>query len=169
MEEYLLYIKIDSIPAVHHARRTFVLGFLTCMKSINLLVSEMLFRNASPIKYFLTYKLSQDHNELFFSCIRARGGWNNNPSCQQFQAAMRALLLKNSVAPGTNSNVIISDYTSFLHLDFSPCKRKETLTPSSIDPLDDPSNQYFLLSRRSLYLTFRTIFCTIYQVSYAEN
>lgn len=30
--------------------------------------------------YVLTYKYSQDHLELLFSCIRSRGGNNNNPN-----------------------------------------------------------------------------------------
>lgn len=142
MEKYFLKLKIEGISAVYHGKKTFLLGFLTCMKSVVLLVTELLFREESPLSYFLSYKLSQDHIELFFACVRARGGWNNNPNCQQFQSAMKALLLKNSVTPGSNSNVIESDYTPYLPVcNFK--SKKRILTRTNIDPLDDESNQYF--------------------------
>ncbi|KAK9702246.1 hypothetical protein QE152_g30087 [Popillia japonica] len=32
------------------------------------------------LRYLLTYKCSRDHLELFVCSIRARNGWNNNPS-----------------------------------------------------------------------------------------
>jgi len=44
------------------------------------------------LNYVLTYKMSQDHLELFFSAVRSRGGWNNNPSVVQFKAAWKRLL-----------------------------------------------------------------------------
>lgn len=143
MEKYMLQLKIDGISAVYHGRKTFVLGFITCMRSVVFLGTELLHREESPIKYFLTYKLSQDHIELFFACIRARGGWNNNPNCQQFQAAMKALLLKNSITPGNNCNVIESDYTSFLPVCYFKTQ-KRALNPTNTDPFDDESDQYFL-------------------------
>jgi len=144
METYLLSIKIEGIPAVYHARKTFVLGFIVCMKSVVLLGSELLFREVRPLNYFLTYKLSQDHIELLFACIRARGGWNNNPNCQQFQSSIKALLLKNCVSPGNNSNVIESDFTSYLPVNYFKSKKQKTLTPTRpIEPLDDESVQYF--------------------------
>jgi hypothetical protein len=39
------------------------------------------------LKYLLTYKMSHDHLELFFSAVQACGGWNNNPTTRQFVAA----------------------------------------------------------------------------------
>jgi len=52
----------------------------------------------SPLKYLkLGYKFSQDHIELFFAAVRARGGWNNNPTARQFKAAYKRLLLHQNV------------------------------------------------------------------------
>ncbi|CAK9291134.1 unnamed protein product, partial [Gordionus sp. m RMFG-2023] len=45
------------------------------------------------LRYVLTYKTSQDHLELFFSCLRSRGGFNNNPSAYQLRSAVRAVLI----------------------------------------------------------------------------
>ena len=47
----------------------------------------------NPFKYLLTYKFSQDRLELLFSCIRSKGGWNNNPNVLQLKYAIRNMLL----------------------------------------------------------------------------
>ena len=51
-------------------------------------------------KACLTYKLSQDHLELFFSAVRAAGGFNNNPTAQQFMAAYKRLLFRGTIKGG---------------------------------------------------------------------
>lgn len=56
--------------------QTFVIGFLASIKSTIEMANEM-FSTTNPFKYLLTYKYSQDHIELLFSCIRARWGWNH--------------------------------------------------------------------------------------------
>lgn len=38
-----------------------------------------------------------EHLEVLFSCIRARGGSNNNPNLKQFQWALRKLMCRNGV------------------------------------------------------------------------
>lgn len=55
--------------------------------------------------YIITYRLSQDHLELFFSCVRQRGGWNNNPSASQFRHAYRKLLVHADIQAPTSANV----------------------------------------------------------------
>jgi len=49
---------------------------------------KLLYRSHSPLKFVLTYKMSQDHLELFFGCVSARGGSNNNPNCVQFKKSL---------------------------------------------------------------------------------
>ncbi len=52
----------------------------------------------NPFKYLLTYnRYSQENFELFFSCIRSRGDWNDNPNTLQFKYARRKMLLRNAV------------------------------------------------------------------------
>lgn len=41
------------------------------------------------MSYLLSYKLSQDHLEIFFSAMRSRGDFNNNPNAVQFRAAYK--------------------------------------------------------------------------------
>jgi hypothetical protein len=57
-----------------------IIGALLSIKNLcNRLVCE-----SGKLLYLCTYKLSQDHIEHFFSAIRTRGGFNNNPSCRHF-------------------------------------------------------------------------------------
>lgn len=105
---YLENLKIDNLPALKTPRKMFAQGFIITMKSILLMAKELLTRNENPLKYFLAYKVSQDHLELFFNSIRACGGYNNNPNSCQFRWSLRKLLLVHSIA-AVNSNCIKND------------------------------------------------------------
>lgn len=59
----------------------------------------------APLKYLLTYKLSQDHLQLLFVAVRAARGFNNNPTTQQFTAAYKRLLLRNHIQGGKRNCV----------------------------------------------------------------
>ena len=52
-------------PLSQHRRKTFVIGFVSLVKPISLIAEELLFCSDNPYKYLLTYKLSQDHLEMF--------------------------------------------------------------------------------------------------------
>ena len=69
-------------------------------------MANSMFTMECPFKYLLTYKYSQDHVELLFSCIRSRGGWNNNPSSLQLKYALRKMLLRNAVTASKYANCI---------------------------------------------------------------
>ena len=75
------------------------------------MATQMFSAQSNHFKYIITYKFSQDHIELLFSCIRSRGGWNNNPNFLQFKYALRKMLMKNAITTSKNSNC----------LDFSRC------------------------------------------------
>ena len=65
------------------------------------------------LKYILTYKMSQDHLELFFGAVRAAGGWNNNPTALQFRSAYKQLMTRHQIAGG-RGNCIPQDDTEML-------------------------------------------------------
>ena len=94
----------NGIKLVNGPRKTFIVGFAFSSKSILAIARNLLTRNYNQFKYVLTYRFSQDQLEMFFSKIRSRFGWNNNPIAFQFKWALRALLLKNQVSPSTNAN-----------------------------------------------------------------
>ncbi|XP_040074900.1 uncharacterized protein LOC120847019 [Ixodes scapularis] len=60
---------------------------------------------SSFFSYLCSYWTSQDHLEMFFSCVRQRGGWNNNPSAAQFRQAYRKLLVHAGVQAPNSANV----------------------------------------------------------------
>ena len=70
-------------------RKTFVIGFVACIRSTISMATQMFSSPTNPFKYLLTYKFSQDHIELLFSCIRSRGGWNNNPNIMFYSSSMQ--------------------------------------------------------------------------------
>lgn len=105
--DYLLSLKTDTVPAQllsTHPRKTFIIGFVADIKSTIEMAHEMLSSTNQPFKYVLTYKYSQDHVELFFSCIRAQGGWNNNPNTLQLKYSLRKMLLRNAITASKNAN-----------------------------------------------------------------
>ena len=78
-------------------------------------LAEDLVNAENPVlKYLLTYKMSQDHLELFFSAVRACGGWNNNPTTRQFVAAYKQLLMRHNIEGG-RGNCTPQDDTEILN------------------------------------------------------
>lgn len=85
-------IQVDGVNILKHARHMFALGFITTAKSFLDIARELLFTIEPKFNFVLSYKFSQDHLELFFSSVRCRNGWNNNPNCLQFKWTLRKLL-----------------------------------------------------------------------------
>ena len=74
--------------------------------SILSISKNLLERAESPFEYVLTYRFSQDTLEMYFSKIRSRFGWNNNPTALQFKYALRSLLLKNKIEAPKTANCV---------------------------------------------------------------
>jgi len=83
--DYLKTLKCDGVLLILGGRKMFIVGFIVTMSSTLQVAYKLLYRSQSPFKFVLTYKMSQDHLELFFGYIRVRGGSNNNPNCIQFK------------------------------------------------------------------------------------
>ena len=112
--EYLLKLQTNTPqPQLlsQTKRKTFIIGFIACIKSTISMANQMfdLATKPKPFNYLLTYKYSQDHLELLFSCIRSRGGWNNNPNCLQLKYALRKMLMRNAITASKNANCV--DFT----------------------------------------------------------
>lgn len=112
------------------------------------MANEML-TMVNPFKYVLTYKYSQDHVELLFSCIRSRGGWNNNPNALQLKYSLRKMLLRNAITASKNANcteftdltMVTSTVIPFFH------KRKHS-SPLDDEELDDQLSEEEQLQRK---------------------
>ena len=97
------------------------MGFTLSSMSILDVAEHLLSRNYNKFEYVLTYRFSQDQLEMFFSKVRNRLGWNNNPNALQFKWALRVLLQKNQVAASSNANCLVVEESKLVeeasHLD----------------------------------------------------
>ena len=93
---------------------------LLCLRSTLHIFQSLVEAPHAPLQYLLTYKLSQDHLELFFGAVRSSGGFNNNPTAQQFTAAYKCLLMRTSIE-GTNGNCQKRDPIEILHVIGNTC------------------------------------------------
>jgi len=73
--------------------RTGFAGLIICLKNLYALCYDLLTKKIC--NYFLSYKISQDHVEMFFALIRRMNGFTNNPTSIQFRLAYKKLLLNN--------------------------------------------------------------------------
>ena len=108
IQKYLLSLTLpgDNLPLVRSKRKTGFTGFLVCCKSIEVINENLLASPKPALEYLLTYRMSQDHIELFFSKIRSMGGFNNNPSARQFLAAYKRVLTHCEIQEVTRGNCV---------------------------------------------------------------
>ena len=124
LEEAFNYIKglknATGVSMHKTKRKTGFVGFLVAIESVKLPFKELVERDEAPMSYLLTYKFSQDHLELFLGAIRSAGGFNNNPTAQQFTAAYKRLLMRGTIKGG-KGNCQKLDPTSILHIINDTC------------------------------------------------
>ena len=137
LTECEIYIKslkdYNGTAILKSKRKTGFQGFLINIVSLISLCKELLFSDPPQLNYILTYKLSQDHLELFFSAVRSAGGFNNNPTASQFSSAYKRLLMRHEIEGG-RSNCNAQDNTQFLEISEEYCTNNndEISFPSEI-------------------------------------
>ncbi len=105
--EYLVGLKdSDGKSLLKNRRHTFVKGMVIGAKSAKRFAQRVLNRANNPYAFVLTYKWSQDLIELLNSCIRGRGGNNNNPNVEQFISALKKILLHASITASKYANCL---------------------------------------------------------------
>ena len=104
---------------------------------MKMLAMELLTLTIQPFQYILTYKLSQDHLELLFSCIRALNGHCTNPMVRQFISAIKRILLRASILASNNGNCVVfetDESPSIFALKSTRCSEKE---PEDIEEIPE--------------------------------
>jgi len=91
-EKYIFNLKAKTQKLIFSKRKVGFLGFLICIYSLQQLYRELC-ENKKLLKFIPSYKMSQDHIELLFGCIRAHNGCNNNPTARQFVAIYKKILV----------------------------------------------------------------------------
>jgi len=102
----------NVIPIIKSTRKTGFIGLIITLKSIENLFNDTV--KTEDLEFLLTYKLSQDHLEMFFSAIRARGGFNNNPTALQFESTYKRLLVHTEIMTSSGANCIAMNLTKIL-------------------------------------------------------
>lgn len=104
---FINYIKCLKDPfgnlLIKSMRKTGFLGFIINLTNLFPLFEIL---KTCNMDYLLTFKLSQDFLETYFSAIRSRGGFNNNPNAKQFESAYKRLLVRHEIKEFENSNVV---------------------------------------------------------------
>lgn len=149
---YLSQIKLmDNTLAVKSRRKAGFLGFYNAVISVINIFDIYVKSDRPELKYLLTYKMSQDHLELFFCAIRSRGGWCPNPTAAQFVNAYKQLLIHHEIKTSTgnvqDNNVSILTTSSakrakinkFNVDDFTNAENMRTTKKYRLDD-DDPSS-----------------------------
>ncbi|KAL7306236.1 hypothetical protein TKK_0001673 [Trichogramma kaykai] len=129
VQAYVLYIKnlkVNGQEILSSNKRTGFLGLIISMQNAVQLARDLF--KEGYLDYLLTYKLSQDHLEMFFACIRKCGGFNNNPTTIQFKSAYRKLVSHVSIKVPLTANCMPLDDTLLM------------TTRSDITPDQDSSN-----------------------------
>ncbi|CAG4923136.1 unnamed protein product [Colias eurytheme] len=114
-EKYIRTLRFsDGTFVIESQRKTGFIGLIVDMKSALELFKKLVLENAILV-YLPIYKFSQDHIELFFSAIRARGGFNNNPNAVQFRAAFKRLLIRAEIRDSGVGNCIPLEQINILN------------------------------------------------------
>jgi len=129
--EYISNLKtVKNQSILESNRKTGFLGFVICLQNMFELWNVL---KQLKLNYLLTFKLNQDHLETFFSALRSRGGFNNNPNAQQFEAAYKRLMIRHEIYASERGNCLINDI-HILHVP-STCKKYS-------DPIYDESHDF---------------------------
>lgn len=84
-------IHLSKKPLVECKSKTGFLGFLVCIESLKYIYLTYVVGPTPFLRYIATYRISQDHIEIFFGHIRRHGGYNNNPNVIQFKGIYKKL------------------------------------------------------------------------------
>jgi hypothetical protein len=123
------------------------------LKSLTNLTYDII--NGGYLKFILSYKFSQDHLEMLFSAIRAKRGFNNNPTVTQFEAAYKALLVHAEIKSNTSANCLAQDNTSTLKI--SSLKKKSPTEDQDVvlDLLCAAGSQHILENEDELLTVYK--------------
>lgn len=110
VEEYIMSLKNlnpktgEIIPVVESVWKTGFRGFVVNIISLTEMYSELV-EDKKWVDYLATYRLSQDHLEMFFGKVRSMNGSSDNPTAVQFMSAYRKLLQNSDIKVSRDSNV----------------------------------------------------------------
>lgn len=120
-KDYLLNLEDNTGKLLLHTKRkTFIIGLVITIDSV-IYLTRILIKgpglNGIMLKYFLTYKMSQDNIETVFATVRKRGGYSNNPTPLQFRSTYKSILNHIGVVGMGQENIMIDDENNSIELE----------------------------------------------------
>ena len=141
-EQYILGLKHEDGKLVIKGRRSAAfIGWLINIQSLRVIFDELITSN--QMKFILTYKLSQDPLEIFFSSIRSSLGFNNNPTCGQFTSGFKKLLA--GAANKTNSANCLWDCDTSVLMLSADYKKTSLAVDKAYPPVDETDSEWIKL------------------------
>lgn len=127
------------VPLCSSILKTGFQGAVVNMESLTSIYKKFIV--SKQIDRIPTHYLSQDHLEAFFGKIRSFNfnGNNRNPTCQQFNAAMRKLLANTTIHCSVKGNCTILDQPSVCN----PYSNISTITSRRSKKLCSNEDKYF--------------------------
>ena len=138
---------VSGKPMFATPRKTPFLGFLVGIKSVQYMYNNLVSSEQPKLKYILTYKMSQDHLELFFCAMRSSLGCNNNPTAREFTSSYKKMLVRHEIQ-GIGGNCTAQDQTSILHVSSGSSRARA--------PTTDAHNEVDMLLSRKYDLSLRS-------------
>lgn len=109
-KRYILSLKVagkkrnNFVFLVKSGLKTGFRGFVMDIVSIMKIYEEYV-EKQKCMPFLATYRLSQDHLEMFFGRVRSMHGYNDNPTVQQFRSAFQKLFCHTDALISSWSNV----------------------------------------------------------------
>lgn len=152
---YVKSLKMHNMsPIINSGRKTGFLGLVCCAHAIQIIFKKLIKAPNAPLKYLCTYKLSQDRLEIFFGSIRAKGGFNNNPTALQHKTAYKQLLIHGEIKHLNNSgNCVSLDDINILNINKKDIRGLWLCWIESYFPCRSPRKSW-LFNRQSTFGVF---------------
>lgn len=149
---HLAFLRTIEIPKYPIKNPQFLSGLKITLLGIKMLCLDL---QSEGYQHVYTRQLQQDCLENFFSAIRMKGGFSNNPSAKQFRTNFKYLFLARLLKNPLNGNTEGNHHTFESLLD-----KIDKLPDTSLTTSDDPTNEtlaenktfYCKLSKRKLKL-----------------
>lgn len=111
-------------PILKSRNKTGFLGFIVNIISITLMYEKYV-DEMQWMCFFATYRLSQDHVEMFFGKIRSQNGYNDNLTIKQFKSSYRKLLHNFDVIISRGSNCSVQCHSNTLTVSSNTNKNRD--------------------------------------------
>lgn len=138
---YIASLKfLDGNLIVQQRRKLGFVGLIVGLRNLEVIYDR--FVASEILVYIPTYKLNQDHVELFFSSIRSRLGYNNNPTVRQFKAAYRQLVVHCQIREGGVGNCLPLESIEILNCSPLDAINNSTERAVMVDESPDDSDSF---------------------------